>query len=134
MKKLILLSILTLLSLSWSYSQQAPEKSNTIISTQPDSIGLREKVLKVLSDKDYTISSGKTAAVITTAAKTLKNGARVTFSVQVKGADILLSGRLPVAGQPSMNIVYGGKKGTPIMNGWGRDGEDCERVWGEGEV
>jgi hypothetical protein len=118
MKKLILLLNILIFSTGLGYAQQIAEKSNAIITTQPDSIGLREKVLKVLADKDYTVSSGKTAAIITTAVKTLKNGTRVTYSFQTKGADIIITGKISVAAQGAMIISYQGKKGTPIMNGW----------------
>ena len=105
MKNLLLLTFLFTFTSFVAKAQQVPEKSNTIVLTQADSIGLKEKVLKVLADRDYTISSGKTAPVISTAAKTLKNGARVYYNVQIKGAEIILSGKLPNAGQSSTTIA-----------------------------
>ena len=124
MKNLFLLIFLIISFTKIGFAQQASEKSNAIIITQTDSIGLREKVLKVFADKDYAISSSKTAKIISTAAKTLKNGSRVHFNVQIKGVDIILTGKLPVAGQSTMTIAYQGKKGTPIMNGW----EEMEKI------
>ena len=103
---------------TWGNAQQVPEKSNAIIITMSDSIGLKEKVLKVLADKDYTVNSGKTAKFIATAPKTLKNGTRVSYNFQFNGATIIMTGGLPVAGQSTQKIVYQGKKGTPVMNGW----------------
>ena len=124
MKYLFPLFLLFITLVSVGNAQDVPEKSNAIVLTQADSVGLREKVLKVLSDKDYVVNSGKTAPIITTTAKTLKNGARVHFSVQIKGKEIILTGKLPVAGQSTMTIAYQGKKGTPIMNGW----EEMEKI------
>ncbi len=117
MKKLILMVSILFSAITFGYTQ-APEKSNAIIITMSDSASLKEKVLKILADKDYTVSSGKTAVNIITAPKTLKNGARVYFTFQFKGNQIIMTGMLPVAGQSTMKISYQGKKGTPIMNGW----------------
>jgi hypothetical protein len=117
MKKLILLLFVVASFITKGYSQ-VPEKSNTIVITLADSNGVKEKILKVLADKDYTVSSGKTSPTIITAPKTLKNGARVYYNFQIKGAEIILTGKLPVAGQSTMSISYQGKKGTPVMNGW----------------
>lgn len=117
MKKLILLLFVVASFITKVYAQ-VPEKSNTIVITLADSNGVKEKILKVLADKDYTVSSGKTAPTIITAPKTLKNGARVYFNFQIKGNEIIMTGKLPVAGQSTMSISYQGKKGTPVMNGW----------------
>ena len=118
MKKLILLFVISTFALTLGYAQQVPEKSTTIVSTQADSIGLKEKVLKVLADKGYTLLSTKNPQVISTAAKTLKGGARVQYNIQIKCADIFISGKIPVSGQAGAVISYQGKKGTPIMDGW----------------
>ncbi len=124
MKKIILPFLVIALTSALAYAQQTTEKATTIIATQADSIGLKDKVLKLLADKDYTVVAGKIPTTITTAAKTLKNGARVHYIFQLKGADIILSGKLPVAGQASMSMTNQGKKGTPIANGW----EEMEKL------
>lgn len=124
MKNVILPILLFVLGLSATVAQNVPEKAGSIVITMPDSSGLKEKITKVIADKDYTVASGKSAAIITTAAKTLKNGTRVLYNFQMKGADIILTGALPVAGQSAMKIAYQGKKGTAIMNGW----EEMEKI------
>jgi hypothetical protein len=118
MKKKILILFFIMFSIIRIHAQTIPEKANTIIITMPDSAAAREKVLKVLADRGYTASPGKTSSVISSPPKTLKNGARVGYNFQMKGKEIILTGTLPVAGQPNMNISYNGNKGTPIMNGW----------------
>lgn len=97
---------------------QAPEKANTIVLTMSDSIGLNDKVMKVLKSRGYTSSSAKNATTIITTARTLKNGARVQYTFKLKGNEITLTGILPIAGQPPRPIANQGNKGTPVFNGW----------------
>lgn len=122
MKKLIL--FICLLCMSLIGYAQAPEKATTIVVSMSDSIGLREKVLKVIADRGYTVSSAKTAAIISTAGKTLKNDARVAYYFQIKGKEIFITGKLPVAGQANFPIANQGKKGTPSAYGW----EEMEKI------
>ena len=124
MKQLNLFLLTMAFTTMIGFAQDIPEKANTIVITQPDSIGLKEKVIKALTGRGHTINSGKTATTITTVSNTMKNGTRVGFAVQIKGVDIILTGKLPIAGQAPQNIVYQGKKGTPIMNGW----EEMEKI------
>jgi hypothetical protein len=123
MKNLLLVFFLAFTTVA-AYAQ-VPEKAKTIIITMPDSNAVSDKVIKVLTSRDYTVqAAGKTPSVITTAAKTLKTNARVIYTAQLKGADVLLTGRIVVAGQSSMIIEYKGAKGTPIMTGW----EEMEKI------
>jgi len=124
MKKLVIPILLALYTFTYSIAQNTPDKASSIIITMPDSNGLKAKITKVIADKDYTVGPGKVASIINTAAKTLKNGTRVAFVFQMTGADIILTGTLPVAGQASMKITNQGKKGTPIYNGW----EEMEKI------
>jgi hypothetical protein len=118
MKNLLLLFLLAFANVL-AYAQGVPEKAKTIIITMPDSNMVSEKVIKVLTGRDYTIpNAGKTSSVITTAPKTLKNNTRVVYNAQIKGAEIALTGKMVVAGQSSMTIEYKGAKGSPIMSGW----------------
>ncbi len=123
MKNLLLVFLLAFTTVT--VYAQVPEKAKTIIITLPDSNTVADKVTKVLTSRDYTVqAAGKTPSVITTAAKTLKTNARVIYTAQIKGADVLLTGRMVVAGQSSMIIEYKGAKGTPIMTGW----EEMEKI------
>ena len=123
MKNLLLVFLLAFTTLS--VYAQVPEKAKTIIITMPDSNTVNDKVTKVFTSRDYTVqSTGKKASVISTAPKTLKTNARVVYTAQLKGADVLLTGRIVVAGQSSMNIEYKETKGTPIMIGW----EEMEKI------
>ncbi len=116
MRNLLLLIAFVMISTA-GYSQSVPLKSNAIVITLSDSNTVSEKISKVLEGKDYTVNTGKNNTLIT-APKTLKNGARVSYSFQSKGADVILTGKIVVAGQSNMIIEYTDKKGTPIMNGW----------------
>ena len=120
-KLLVLISLFASITMSFA---QAPEKATTVIVTMTDSVGLREKITKVLTDRGYTISSGKTATIITTAPRTLKNDARVAYFLEIKGKEIFITGKLPIAGQSAFPIANQGKKGTPILNGW----EEMEKI------
>ncbi len=122
MKNLFLLFI-TAFTATISYAQ-VPEKSNAIVITIADSTTAVAKIQKVLADKDYTLAPSKNASVISTTAKTLKNGTRVAYNFKVKGNEIILKGNIPVSGQTSPFISYQGKKGTPIMNAW----EEMEKL------
>jgi hypothetical protein len=118
MKNLLFLFLMVFVT-TVGYTQEVPDKSNTIIITLSDSATAADKVKKAFTSRDHTVNApGKDATIITTAAKTLKNGARVSFSAQLKGKDVILTGKIMIAGQSNMVIVYGGKKGTPFMNGW----------------
>ena len=116
MKKLLLLSIVAFTTVL-GYAQ-GPEKANAIIITMPDSNTISDKVLKILTSKDYTINKGKNASIITTAPKTLKSNTRVVLNAQLKGVDIILTGKVVIAAQGSMTVDNKGTKGTPIMNAW----------------
>jgi hypothetical protein len=118
MKKLSLLIFFMVFGLITVYSQGAPENVNTIIITISDSNTVKAKIVSVLEDRGYTVNSAKTAKVINTAAKTLKNGTRVAYSIQIKGTEVFITGALPVAGQAGTKIANKGNKGTPMMNGW----------------
>ncbi len=117
MKKLLLSFIIAFTTLL-GYAQGIPEKTSTIIITMPDSNTVNEKVLKVLTSKDYTINKGKNPLLITTAPKSLKGNVRVVLNAQLKGADIILTGKIVIAAQGGMAVEYKGTKGTPIMNAW----------------
>ena len=121
MKKLFFLFVFAFMSVL-AYSQSAPEKANTIIITLPDSNTASAKVIKALQARDYTASEKN--KVITTAARTLKNGARVSYNAQLKGTEVYLTGKILVAGQTNMVIANQGAKGTPILNGW----EEMEKI------
>ena len=56
-----------------SKAQGVPEKSNAIIITMADSSGLNDKITNALQKAGYTVKKGKTADVLSTAPKTLKN-------------------------------------------------------------
>jgi len=118
MKNLSLLLFFFLFGIMVGYSQGIPENANTITVTVADSNTVKEKVVNVLEKRGYTVNSGKTAKVTTTAPMTLKNGTRVAYSVSYKGTEVLITGALPVAGQSGTKIAYKGNKGTPMMNGW----------------
>lgn len=118
MKKLLFLLLMTFFT-TIGYAQEVPDKANTIIITLTDSVTAADKVKKAFTSRDYAIAAaGKDATIINTVAKTLKGGARVGYTAQLKGKDVILTGRILVAGQSSMLILYGGKKGTPFMDGW----------------
>jgi hypothetical protein len=116
MKKLLLLSIVAFTTVL-GYAQ-GPEKANAIIITMPDSNTISDKVLKILTSKDYIINKGKNASVITTMPKALKSNTRLALNAQLKGADIILTGKLVIAAQGSMTVNNNGTKGTPVMNAW----------------
>lgn len=99
------------------------EKSNTIVVTLADSNKVSDKVVKALSGRDYTATVNKNSTV-TTAARTLKNGARVGYTATIKGNEVALTGKILVAGQTNMVIENKGKKDSPIMNGW----EEMEKI------
>lgn len=122
MKNLFLL-IAFVFATALSYGQSVPEKSNTIVVTLADSNKVSDKVVKALSGRDYTPTVNKNSTV-TTAPKTLKNGARVGYTAQIKGNEVALTGKILVAGQSNMMIEYKGKKDSPIMNGW----EEMEKI------
>ncbi len=117
MKNLLLL-FLFVFATTLSYAQDVPAKSNTIVITLADSNGVSDKVIKALKGRDYTVNTSKNPNSLSTAARTLKNDTRVLFLVLIKGNEIALSGKLPVAGQSNMPIEYKGSKGSPSMNGW----------------
>jgi hypothetical protein len=120
-----LLPILVLVfATHFSKAQSIPEKANTIVITLPDSNQVVAKIIKAFESKDYTTSKGKNPMLISTAQRTLKNGTRVAYMAEAKGKEIILTGKLPVAGQPGTSITYQGKKGTPMMNGW----EEMEKI------
>lgn len=118
MKHLFSLLFLFLFSILTGYSQDVPEKANTIIVTVSDSLTIKEKIESILEGKGYTVNQGKSSTLITTAPRTLKNGTRVSFKFEVKGSEVFITGFLPVAGQSGTQISYQGNKGTPMMNGW----------------
>jgi hypothetical protein len=118
MKNLSVFIFFMIFGIIKGYSQGIPENANTIIVTVADSNTVKEKIVSVLEKRGYTINSGKTSKVTTTAPMTLKNGTRVTYSISYKGAEVFLTGSLPVAGQAGTKIAYKGNKGTPMMNGW----------------
>ena len=124
MKHLLLL-ILTVFIGTWAYSQGIPEKANTIIITLPDSNQVQEKVLKALSDRDFPVTKpAKGATRITPGVKTVKNNTRVGLTADIKGAEVILTGKIIITGQGNLNIEYKGSKGTPIMNAW----EEMDKV------
>jgi hypothetical protein len=118
MKNLLVLLFMMAFGTITGYTQDVPEKANTVIVKVSDSITIREKIVSLLESKGYSVNSAKTAKVITTAPRTLKNGTRVVYSFNVKGPEVFVTGSLPVAGQPGTQIAYKGNKGTPMMNGW----------------
>ncbi|HSZ24562.1 MAG TPA: hypothetical protein VK766_02530 [Cytophagaceae bacterium] len=118
MKSLVLLFAFIVFVNVIGNAQDIPAKSNAIVVVLPDSNKVSDKILKVLTAKEYTITPGKNPSVITTAAKTLKSNTRVVWNVNIKGAEVILTGKIVVAGQGSMTIEYKGTKGTPMMNGW----------------
>jgi hypothetical protein len=118
MKKLFFLFMIAFAT-TLGYAQEVPEKASSIVITLTDSITAADKVKKAFADREFEIAkAGKDASIITTVGRTLKNGARVGYTAQLKGKDVILTGRMLVAGQSGMAISYVGKKGTPIMNGW----------------
>ena len=122
--KHFILAILLVFTSVLTYAQSAPEKANAIIITMPDSATLNDKITKVLTSKDYTVNKGKAPILFTTSAKTLKNNTRVVLNVQTKGADIILTGVIAIAGQAGMKIENKGAKGTPLMIAW----EEMDKV------
>jgi hypothetical protein len=118
MKKLFLLFTIIAFTNILGVAQDIPAKTNTIVITLSDSLKMNEKVSKVFTSKDYTINAGKNPNIIATGAKTLKNNTRVSMNAQIKGAEIVLTGKIVVAGQGNINIEYKGTKGTPIMIAW----------------
>jgi len=107
------------------FSQAIPDKANTIVITLPDSNGVYDKVMEVLTEKDYTIRAGKGTSKLATSPKTLKGEkTRVSLVAEIKGAEVWLSGNIVVAAQGGMKIEYKGNKGTPIMDAW----DEMEKV------
>ncbi len=122
MKKILLFLALFTCATSWSYAQA--DKANTIVITVSDSNTVKQKVTAVFTDREYTFAPGKNPSLLSTAAKTLKSGTRVSYQVQLKGAEVVLSGKIMVAGQSNMIIVNNGAKGSPFVNGW----EEMEKI------
>lgn len=118
MRNLVLLFAFIVFTNVLGNAQNIPAKSNAIVVTFPDSNKVSDKIVKVLTGKEYTINQGKNPSNITTAAKTLKSNTRVVWNAQLKGAEVVLTGKIVVAGQGSMTIEYKGTKGTPMMNAW----------------
>lgn len=105
-------------------SQDIPAKTNTIIITMPDSTNLHQKIIKILSDKGYSVRNAeKPSTAFTTEAKTLKNS-RVSLHIDRKGTEIVLTGTIIIAGQDNMKIENKGAKGTPILTAF----EEMEKV------
>lgn len=126
MKKLFLLLFIAIVA-NTSFAQTVPDKANTIIiaMSMSDSNAVKEKVMKVLEDRDYKVRpNNKAPQTITTVPKTLKENARVSFIADIKGTEIYLTGFMSIAAQNGMRIEYKGKKGTPIMTAW----EEMEKV------
>lgn len=124
MKNLLLLAFITFMS-TFGYAQEVPDKANTIIVTLPDSNNVHDKVLKVLTNKGYTVNArGNKPKKITTEAKTLKNKSRMSLATELKGNEVVLTGNIVVVGQGDMRIEHKGKKGTAIMDAW----EEMEKV------
>lgn len=124
MKKLAFLILLTFVG-TVGYAQEVPPKSNTIVITMPDSNDLFKNVMKVLSDKGYTVKPKNTdnKFKLTTEPKTLKN-TRLTLIISIKGSEVFLKGKIFIAGQENLNLEYKGAKGTPIMTAW----EEMDKV------
>lgn len=116
MKNLLLL-IIACFTFVYGHAQEIPVKANTITITFSDSNNVQEKVLKVLTGKDYPIKT-KDKTLITTGPKTVKGETRVSLNAQLKGADVILTGKLSIAAQGSLPVEYKGNKGTPIMTAW----------------
>jgi hypothetical protein len=123
MKNILLLFILTFVYTSGN-AQGVPEKANTIIITLADTNTINEKILKVLTGKDYPVKSNKASSSILAGPKTLKNNTRVSLNAQIKGAEIILTGKILIATEGSKVIEYKGAKGTPIMAAW----EEMDKV------
>jgi hypothetical protein len=122
MKNLFLLFIIAFAN-SYGLAQDIPAKANTITITLPDSNNVSDKLVDVLTKKDFIIKSADKSGVSTTA-KTLKNSSRISLDAKIKGTDIVLKGMILIASQSSMPIEYKGAKGTPIMNAW----EEMDKV------
>jgi hypothetical protein len=123
MKSILSLFLLVFISVA-AYGQEIPVKANTIVITLADTSHLRETILKVLAEKDYTVkNTAKASSTIFTNAKTLKN-CRVSLITDVKGSEVLLTGNIVVVGQGNMRIENKGAKGTPILAAW----EEMDKV------
>lgn len=105
-------------------AQEIPAKANTITITLPDSSGINDKIQKVFSSKDYTTGQAKGTSTIHTNPKTLKNNTRITLYARPQGADVILTGKIVIAGQSNMPIEYKGAKGSNSMIAW----EEMEKV------
>jgi hypothetical protein len=116
MKKQFLFLIIIFTS-AFGHAQEAPQKANTIIITFPDSNAVVNKLTKILENKGYVWKKTKNPAVIVTEPKTLKN-TRILLNAEVKGPDVLLSGKIVLAGQTNMNIENKGREGASSMNAW----------------
>jgi hypothetical protein len=124
MKKTLLLALFCLIGIA-GFSQGIPEKANTIIITYPDSNRVYDKVMSVLTEKEYIVKGNKSTTKIITSPKTLKGGkTRVSLVVEIKGAEVWLSGNIVVAAQDNLKIEYKGNRGTPIMDAW----EEMDKV------
>ena len=122
--KTFLLFAFSFLWLNYSSAQEAPAKANTIILTIADTSHIREKIIKVFTDKGYAIQKKvKNPNTIITEAKTLKNS-RVSLQAEVKESEVIITGNIVVVAQGNMRIENKGNKGTMILNAW----EEMDKV------
>jgi hypothetical protein len=111
--------LLILLTGTLGYAQNIFPKSNTIIITTSDSTDLSEKILRILIKNNYIVKDlNKASKDITTEIKLIKNDTKLSLNAKIKGAEIILTGKVAIPTQGNRPIEYKGNKGTPIMNAW----------------
>lgn len=102
-----------------SQAQGIQDMANTIIITLNDSTTARDKVLKTFSSQGYTVKNpNKVTKTVSTDPKTLKSKTRVGFNGEIKGAEVILTGKILFAGQEGIIIQHKGEKGTHALNAW----------------
>jgi hypothetical protein len=118
MKKQLLV-LLIIFTGTLGYAQNIFPKSNTIVITTSDSTDLSEKILRILMKNNYIVKDlNKTSKDITTEIKLVKGDTKVSLNTKIKGAEIILTGKVNIPTQGNRPIEYKGNKGTPIMNAW----------------
>lgn len=104
---------------TFAQAQGIQDMANTIIITLKDSTTARDKAIKTFSSLGYTVKNpSKVTKNVSTDAKTLKNKTRVGFNAEIKGAEVVLTGKILFAGQEGIVIQHKGEKGTHALNAW----------------
>lgn len=123
-KTLFFLILLTFVG-TLGYSQDIPEKANTAVITVGEADDAKEKVKKAFSKMGYNVKPDKkNPDLLITDIKTIKNNTRVFFNAEFVGSEVILTGKINVAGQGNMAIENKGKKGTASLIAW----EEMEKV------